>query len=196
VLRRPLSAALATSTALAATAAAIGGCGEQRTRPPDVSTPAAWYGVQTVSLPAQGITFKAPMSWRINEGQAPLVAAVSSGRAIVAIWRYPRTEPLPTDAASMAQARDELIRATRGRDRHLRLIRARVTRFHGTHAVELAALEHIGNQLRRVRSLHVYAYGAEIVLDAYAPPSAFHAVDHAVFSPLSRTLRITRAAHS
>jgi hypothetical protein len=30
-----------------------------------------------------------------------------------------------------------------------------------------------------------------VVLDAYAPPALFHPVDHAVFSPLKRSLQLT-----
>jgi hypothetical protein len=45
-----------------------------------------------------------------------------------------------------------------------------------------------------VRSTHVYVPGAEYVLDEYAPPAMFHAVDHAVFSPIKRSLRLVPVA--
>jgi hypothetical protein len=41
-----------------------------------------------------------------------------------------------------------------------------------------------------VRSVHVYGPTSEVVLDAYAPPASFHPLDHAVFSPVKRSLRV------
>jgi hypothetical protein len=182
------------ATILCLLAPVAAGCGDARTRPPDASVAAAPHRVHTLSFPFAGLRLRAPSNWTLQQGRAPLVAAVWSGRAMIAIWRYPRTEPLPADTAALKQARDELVRVTRERDRHLHLIRVRLLAFHGARAIELAALERVRGRLRRVRSLHVYEYGAEIVLDAYAPPSDFHAVDHEVFAPLGRSLRITRAA--
>jgi hypothetical protein len=54
----------------------------------------------------------------------------------------------------------------------------------------------VGGQLRRVRSLLVYLAGAEVVLEEYAPPAAFHSVDHLVFSPVRRSLRLLSAQPS
>jgi hypothetical protein len=39
--------------------------------------------------------------------------------------------------------------------------------------------------------MHVYLPGAEVVLEEYAPPALFHRIDHAVFSPVKRSLRLT-----
>jgi hypothetical protein len=36
----------------------------------------------------------------------------------------------------------------------------------------------------------VYAHGAELVLDAYAPPAEFARVDRTVFRPLLRSLTV------
>jgi hypothetical protein len=38
----------------------------------------------------------------------------------------------------------------------------------------------------------LFADGAELVLDVYAPVRDFHSVDHAVFSPLKRSLQLFR----
>jgi hypothetical protein len=43
-----------------------------------------------------------------------------------------------------------------------------------------------------VRSTHLYAYGAELVVDAYAPPGEFARVDRRVFGPMLRSLRVQR----
>jgi hypothetical protein len=85
-----------------------------------------------------------------------------------------------------------LVSATRARDPRLHLIRSRTLTVAGAHAIELSVSERIGGQLRRDRSLHMFADGAEVVLDVYAPASDFHTVDHAVFSPLKRSLQLFR----
>ncbi|MCA1690147.1 MAG: hypothetical protein LC720_06850 [Actinobacteria bacterium] len=57
-------------------------------------------------------------------------------------------------------------------------------------AVQLRGLETIDGQRREVRSTHLYADGAEVVIDAYAPPDQFRTVDRGVFHPLLRGLRL------
>jgi hypothetical protein len=42
-----------------------------------------------------------------------------------------------------------------------------------------------------VRSTHIYAHGAEYVVDAYADADSFRAIDAQVFRPLLRTLRVS-----
>lgn len=173
---------------------ALAGCGSTRPAVPSVTAIEPWLGVRTVSVPAAGVHFIAPADWAYSPASAPLVASFSSGRATVAVWRYPRTEPLPGNAAAIQLARQNLISAIRSRDPHVHLIRARLLFFARLPAVELAAIEHVNGYLRRVRSIHVYAYGAETVIDEYAPPADFHTVDRLVFTPLGRSLRLTPAA--
>lgn len=72
------------------------------------------------------------------------------------------------------------------------MIRSALTRADGRPAIALDVLERISGQLRRVRSLHVYAGGAELVLEEYAPPAVFSTVDHAVFSPVTRSLKLAQ----
>jgi len=64
----------------------------------------------------------------------------------------------------------------------------------GYPAIELDAFEQLKGSPRRVRSTHVFTGTSEVVLDEYAPTAIFHSVDHAVFSPLKRSLRLTSAA--
>jgi hypothetical protein len=42
--------------------------------------------------------------------------------------------------------------------------------------------------------MHVFVARAEVVLDEYAPPQDFPAVDHAVFSPLKHSLLLSGAS--
>jgi len=41
--------------------------------------------------------------------------------------------------------------------------------------------------------VHVYADGAELVLEEYAPEAMFSGVDHSVFSPVRRSLQLVGA---
>jgi hypothetical protein len=56
----------------------------------------------------------------------------------------------------------------------------------------LVGQEVIGGQVRLVRSTHVFAHQAEVVVDAYAPPSTFPAVNQSVFGPLVASLRLQK----
>lgn len=171
----------------------ISGCGNTRTPAPDVAKPLVGGVAHKYTFPAAGVSFSVPAGWFLQRGTAPLVAAIGSGDATIAIWRYPRTEPLPVTPASLAHAQRELIKAAKARDSHLRVLHASSGTINGTRAVILSGTERVAGRLRRVRSTHLYAYGAEVVLDTYAPPSDFHAVDHSVFSPLGRSLKLSRA---
>jgi hypothetical protein len=146
-----------------------------------------------VRYPASGVAFRAPSDWLVVGRQAPLVAVASSGSAVVAIWRFPRTGLPPAGTAALKRAEAHLIGAARARDATLRLIRSKLASIDGAPAVELDAFERIAGQPRRVRSIHVFVSGAELVLDEYAPPSVFHGVDHEVFSPMKRSLTVSPA---
>jgi hypothetical protein len=170
-------------------AAALAGCGYSRTPVPSVVAPSGFNGV---SFPRVGIDLVVPRGWTESVSALPLAATVSSGPAVIALWRYRRSAPPPPDAAALAAARHALISAARARDPGLVVIRSKLTRIGRAPAVVLDAFEQINGQRRRVRSLHIYVHGAEIVIDEYAPPSQFHAVDHEVFSPVIHQIRLRR----
>ena len=110
---------------------------------------------------------------------------------MVALWRYERRAPVPVGADALALATRQLIAGARAQDAGLKVIRTRAGQIGSSPAVELDAFERIEGQLRRVRSIHVWVPGDELVVDEYAPPAIFHAVDHAVFSPVRHSLRVT-----
>jgi hypothetical protein len=149
-------------------------------------------GKRTVRL-SQGVGFQRPANWTFSLGAGSQVAIVGSGRAAVVLWRYPRAEPLPHDAASLDRARRSLIAAAKARDKTLRVVSSRLVTVGGAKGVELVAHERLNSHPREVRSTHVYAHGAELVVDAYAPPSEFARVDRTVFRPLLRSLRVVAA---
>jgi hypothetical protein len=186
VRRRRLAAA---STALALAAGAAG-CGNERQDAPRVPTASSPSGKRTERLVRYGVIFARPRNWTLFEGRPPQLASVSSGRANVTLWRYRRVERLPSSAADLVRARKALVAAARGRDRTLRVLSARGLRIGGLPAVEIEANEKVGLARRKVRSTHVYAHRAELVVDAYAPAGEFARVDRTAFLPLLRSLRV------
>ena len=100
-------------------AVALAGCGNSRTPVPDVTRAIAPAGWTRADYPAAGLRVSLPRGWALASGTAPSVASATSGRATVALWRYPRTEPLPRTHVQLEGARRALVTAARGRDRRL-----------------------------------------------------------------------------
>ena len=176
--------------------AALPACGNERQRPPETPRAAPAVGKRTVSLSRWGVTFVRPANWRLADPRPPQIAAVGSGQAAINFWHYPRDEPLPKSGRELQRARRALIAAARARDRSLKVVSSRSVNVGGALGVELVATERIGVSRRIVRSTHLYAHGGELVVDAYAPPGEFVAVDQRVFRPLLRSLRVGRPAPS
>lgn len=174
----------------------LSGCGNSRTKVPDLLTPEAPVGFRTLDYTRAGIELAVPRNWPVLGERSPGIAVASSGQAVIALWRFPRTAAPPVGSPALQAASNALLAAAQRRDPGMKLIRSGVLTVDGSPAVELDAFEQVGGQLRRVRSLHVYLAGAEVVLEEYAPPAAFHAVDHLVFSPVRRSLRLLTARPS
>lgn len=169
---------------------AAAACGNSRTRVPNIAQPAAPHGTRTLSYPSLGMTLEAPANWTVSPHKVPLVVTLNSGAAIAALWRYPRPAPAPATSAALDQTRAALIRSAQARDPGIRVIRSSTGSQHGAPAVILDATERIAGRDRRVRSTHLFGRDYEVVLDEYAPPDVFAAVDHVVFSPLRRSLML------
>jgi hypothetical protein len=165
------------------------GCGYTRTPVRSVIVPT---GLNGESFPRVGVDIFVPLGWTESVSALPLAATISSGPAVIALWRYSRSAPPPSDALALAAARRALISAARARDPGLVVIRSKLTRIGRAPAIVLDAFERIDRLRRRVRSVHIYVQGAEIVIDEYAPPSQFHAIDHDVFSPVVHGIRLRR----
>ena len=172
---------------------AVAACGNSRTKPPSL-VPVAPRGSRTLTYAQAGVTLVAPANWTVSAQKPPLVATVNSGAAIVAVWRYRRAAPAPQTSSALAQTRSALIRSVRAGDPSLRLIRSQLGRLHGAPTIILDATERIAGQERRVRSIHMFGSGEEIVVDEYAPTDIFATVDQVVFSPLRRSLTLLPAA--
>jgi hypothetical protein len=171
----------------------LAGCGNSRTLVPDTAVPAPPQGFRTLRLAQDAVSLITPRNWTVTGQTAPLVLTFNSGPAVVALWRFARAPAPPGSRAALAGARVALIAAARSRDRTLTLLSATLIRIDGARGVQLQARERIGGQLRRVSSTHVYVPGAEVVLDEYAPPAQYAAVDRSVFEPVRRSLALLPA---
>jgi len=180
-MRRPAFLAL-TAAALAVFAA---GCGS------DSSSDTSATAKATGSFPSAGVSFTPPADWSVDAGRGHLVATAQAGQATVAVWRYPRGATLPKSKLQLQAARDALVSASRKRDASFAQIKTAATTIAGEPAVQIRAREHIAGQPRTVRSTHIYAHGAEYVIDAYADADSFRQVDAQVFRPLLRSLHVS-----
>ncbi|MFP5363956.1 MAG: hypothetical protein ACLGI5_14635 [Thermoleophilia bacterium] len=183
------------SIALASIAALLAGCGNDRTPVPDLSLVPAPKAFREAFFDEQGVRFKAPTNWRVVPGADPQVATVAIGSAQVAVWRYPRSEPLPETRAQLNAARDALVAQIESRDPTFNLTSTRLILKPGIRAVEVVGTgTNLTNRSvqRSMRSLHAYGRGAEVVMDAFAPPKEFARIDEQTFGPMSRSLKLRR----
>jgi hypothetical protein len=169
----------------------LAGCGNSRIAVPDLARSQPPSAFRTLAFPRAGIVLRAPLDWAVSSQKPPMVVAVSSGPAVIDVWRYAATGAPPAGPAELTHALRRLIAAARAAQPGLRVIRAAVVQADGHGAVELDTLQRLAGQTRRLRSLHVYLRGAEVVLEEYAPPALFHDVDHSVLSPVKRSLRLS-----
>lgn len=171
-------------------AAPLAACGNSRTPPPDTGLIAGPRAFRDVKYPAAGISVRAPANWRVIEGTAPQVATIAIGDGLIAIWRYPRTDPLPVTRSQLHATRQALVAQVESRDPTFELTSSRLVLKRGLRAVELVGQGTNQGQRRSVRSLHAYGHGHEVVVDAFAPPKDFARVDEQTFGPVTRSLRL------
>ncbi len=186
-MRRPLALLLALGALAPAT-----GCGNDPAPVPDTTSPVIPAGTEPVSFRGAGVALEAPVGWQARPGRAPLVTAYTSGQGSVAVLRYPRLEPLPRTRAELDAATDQLVAAAKARDASFREKDRSRTRVDGARAIVLRGTERVAGQVREVRSTHIFSGGAEVVVDAFAPPADFPRVDERVFRPLVRSLELSK----
>ena len=185
--------ALRTTIVVGLLAALLAGCGNERTAVPDRSAGPAPKAFRDAFFDEQGVRFRAPTNWRVVPGDAPHVATVAIGSAQIGVWRYPRTEPLPQTRAQLDAARTALVAQIERRDPTFKLTSTRLVMKPGIRAVEVVGVgTNLTNQSvqRSMRSLHAYGRGAEVVIDAFAPPKEFARIDEQTFAPVTRSLRL------
>lgn len=174
---------------LAATVLLVG-CGNDRTPPPDTSVIRAPGGFRTVNYAKDGVSLRMPVKWRAEKGQDTRVATVSAGFAQITVWRFERKDPLPVTRTHLQNARKALIAQVEARDPTFDVTSSRIIRRGGLRAVELVGVGTNQGARRTTRSLHAYGRGAEVVVDAFAPPKDFARVDEQTFAPVLRSLKL------
>ncbi len=166
------------------------GCGNDRTRPPDTQVPDPPAGAREDSYPQAGIRLTAPANWPQLQAEGQRVGGIHSKRATLAIWHYPRTEPLPDSDAELQEVERLLIERVKRRDPTFALRDSTRRRRGGARAIELVGRQTAAGLPYGVRSSHVFHAGREIVFDGYAPPEHFGRVDETVFVPLLESLTL------
>ena len=171
---------------------AVAGCGDDKQKAPDPARVPPASGTVAVSVPESGVTFKAPEGWRRQKGKPPLVYAVQTGQATLALWRYPRTEQLPQTHSALVDAKEALVSQIRKRDSTFKVTKAKLLHVGPKRAVQVLGTGSIAGNRRTIRSTHIYTQKAEFVVDAYAPPTVFDRVDKQVFAPVLDSLEIDK----
>ena len=180
-------------TCIALTASLVlAGCGSAKKKAPDTTQVKTGEGTVTVTVPEAGVSFKAPGAWRRQKGKPPLVYAVQTGQATLALWRYPRTEQLPTTHSALSDAKKALVKQIRRRDPTFNVAKAKLLHVGTKRAVQVLGTGAIAGNRRTIRSTHIYTEKAEFVVDAYAPPTVFDRVDAQVFAPVLDSLQIAK----
>src|SRR5689334_102835 len=171
---------------------AFAGCGSDKNTPPDAGAIPTNGGTVVVKYPQAGVAFRAPQGWRRQTGKAPLVAAVQTGQATIAVWRYPRAEQLPVTHTSLQAAKEALVGQIRKRDPSFKVQKAKLLHVGPKRAVQVLGLGTINGNPRMIRSTHIYTQKAAYVVDAYAPQTVFARVDRGVFEPVLASLEISK----
>ena len=108
----------------------------------------------------------------------------------MAVWRYKRREKLPRTKPELEAARIALLDAAAAKDDTFTEIKSAATTVAGQPAVQVRARATIDGRKRVLRSTHIYAHGAEIIVDAFSGSDTFRGVDAQVFRPLLRSLKV------
>jgi len=180
----------AAACAVLALAAGAPGCGNERTPVPETTVPGVRLGDNPLDDARGGYRLIAPAGWTVAGGEAPLVSTISSGSAIVSIFRYPRSEPLPKGREALDRATSDLLAAAKARDPSFVALRSSRVKVDGQPAVQVRGSETVAGLPRTVRSTHVYAFGGELVIDMLAPAPEFKRIDALYFRPLLRSLEL------
>lgn len=186
-MRRSLRPA---ALALVLAAASLSACGNDRTPVPEAAEPGPRLGDNPVQDDRAGYRLIAPAGWNVAAGQPPLVTTISQGAAIVSIFRYPRTEPLPRTKDELDRAANDLVAAAKARDATFTPIKTARIKVDGRPAIQVRGTQTVAGLPRTVRSTHVYAFGGELVIDMLAPGDAFKRLDALYFRPLLRSLEL------
>ncbi|HEX8158301.1 MAG TPA: hypothetical protein VF526_13030 [Solirubrobacteraceae bacterium] len=183
--------ALSSLTAVAL-AVALVACGNEKTAAPDTGVVPAPKGFRDAKYTKEGVSLRVPKSWRTIDGEAPQIATIAAGDGQIGVWRFPRKEPLPETAIQLNAAREALIAQVQKRDKGFTVTSSRIVLKPKLKAVEIIGIGTNQGLQRSQRSLHAYGYGAEVVVDGFAPITLFNKVDKQTFSKVARSLKLRK----
>lgn len=175
--------------ALLALALLLASCGNERDYPSGLAKVGPPTSFVTYSNSSGDVSFGYPSTWTASNGRLPQVAQISSGKAVAAIYSYPRSD-LPSSRAGVAAARRRLLRSLAKRAPAFRVKSSRVSEVDDAPAVEIVGRGKVGGQQVKTRSVHVFKGAAEYVIDAYAAPGTFKRANTIAFEPLLATIRL------
>ena len=184
---------LLTSALIAACGGTLAACGEGPTASPSVGRPALDPSGEPFAFP-EGGSIDVPASWTITPGApgATELVRATSGQGAIVVWRYPRTEPLPTSKKDLVNTRRSLKAAVKARDPEFRLTAALLRRIPEP-AVELAGVGSMAGAKRSIRSIHAYADGHEVVVDCIGPLADAAQFNETICTPVLDSLSLTNA---
>lgn len=183
--------ALTPPTAVAL-AVALAACGNDKTAAPDVSIIPAPKGFRDAKYTNEGVSLRVPTNWRMVPGETPQIATIAAGDGQIAVWRFPRKEPLPETAVQLSAALLALTAQVQKRDSTFTVTSSRVVVKPRLKAVEIVGIGTNQGQKRQQRSLHAYAYGGEIVVDGFTPIEQFRRVDKQTLAKVTRSLKLSK----
>ena len=175
--------------ALLALASLATACGNDRARPGGLAKLGPPTNFISYSSASGDVSFGRPSTWTVSVGHFPQVAQVSSGKAVAAIYSYPRTD-LPSDDAGVEASRQRLLKSLHERAPGFEVESSRITEVDDAPAIEIVGHGRVAGQRVRTRSFHVYKGSAEYVIDAYAAPETFERANTIAFEPLIATIRL------
>jgi hypothetical protein len=176
-------------TALLAPALLLAACGNERAHPSGLAKLGPPTSFVTYSNASGDISFGYPSTWTASNARLPQVAQISSGKAVAAVYSYPRND-LPGDRAGVADARRRLLRSLRRRAPGFQVQSSKISEVDDAPAVEIVGRGKVGGQRVKTRSVHVFKGSAEYVIDAYAAPGTFERANTIAFEPLLATIRL------
>jgi hypothetical protein len=164
-------------------------CGNERSRPSELAAMGRPTNFVSYSSPSGDVSFGRPNTWTVGNGRLPEVAQISSGRAVAAVYSYPRTD-LPTDPAGVESSLRRLLASVHEREPGFEVERTRVFEVDDAPAVEIVGLGRTAGQPVKSRSVHIYKGAAEYVIDAYSARGEFRLANRIAFEPLIETVRL------
>jgi hypothetical protein len=175
---------------IAGAAIALAGCAAEKATTPSVVVPAN-LALEKTAYKSVGMTVSLPRASVVTKARTPGVFRSTFGEWYVAGLAYKRKEQLPRTKKQLRAARKRLLAEVKRRNKDFKLVSAKVTRSHGSPAIEVVGDQVLDNRTLRTRSLHVYKGRAEYVLEMAAPGGQFTTVDRSVFDPVAASLRVT-----